>query len=383
MRETPPSYRRPERQRRRRKKQTGRGVFCMLFVILFTVCLTTFLYLDSSFLASKDQDRLGDGSVVEQMVTPDEIDEDVSYFLVAGVDLSSNLTDIIMLVCFDHKAGEAAILQIPRDTFVGNDVPSGKMNAVYGSPKTVQWCETCRKSVPEEELSGEIHTVCGNRTIQKREGRINALMRVISDKLSLPVDHSIVFTIEGFRDLVDAMDGVDVYIPKTMDYGQDGVEAYLEEGMQHLNGVQAEWFVRHRKSYAMGDLGRIQAQRNFFAGFAKKLMSLGLSDYVKLLPAVTDNENITTDMKGTEILGYAMNAKNLTVDDIKIFTLPGEGAWKNGVSYYSCHRDETAALINEYFNPYMEKRSTEDIHFTELGREIEHSSQEGGTLGDY
>ena len=79
----------------------------------FTVCLTSYLYLDSSFLSSKDQDRLGDGSIGGQMVTPDEIKEDVSYFLVAGVDLSTNLTDTIMLVCFDHKAGEASILQIP------------------------------------------------------------------------------------------------------------------------------------------------------------------------------------------------------------------------------------------------------------------------------
>ena len=381
MRDTEPTY--PPRRRRRKKKQTGRGLFCMFFVILFTVCVTVFQYLDSSFLRSRDQDRLGDGSIGGQMVTPDEIDEDVSYFLVAGVDLSSNLTDIIMLVCFDHKAGEAAILQIPRDTYVGDGVPSGKINAIYGSPKTVQWCETCREAVPEGALSGGRHVVCGTQTVQKREGRINALMRTVSEKLSLPVDHSIVFTIEGFRELVDAMDGVDVYIPKTMDYGQDGVEAYLEEGLQHLNGVQAEWFVRHRRSYAMGDLGRIQAQRNFFAGFAKKLMSLGLSDYVKLLPAVTENENITTDMKGTQILGYAMNAKNLTVDNIKIFTLPGEGAWKDGVSYYSCHNDETAELINKYFNPYMDRRSVKDIHFTELGREFAHSTQEGGTLGDY
>ena len=156
-----------------------------------------------------------------------------------------------------------------------------------------------------------------------------------------------------------------------MSYGsleEDGVEVYLEEGVQHLDGVQAEWFVRHRRSYAMGDLGRIQAQRNFFAGFAKKLMSLGMSDYVGLLPAVTENENVTTDMKGTELLGYAMNAKNLSVEDIKIFTLPGEGAWKDGVSYYSCHNDETVQLINEYFNPYMDKLTMKDVHFTELGQ---------------
>lgn len=382
MRETQP--RRPVR--RRRKKQTGRGVFCMLFVILFTVCLTSYLYLDSSFLSSKDQDRLGDGSIGGQMVTPDEIKEDVSYFLVAGVDLSTNLTDTIMLVCFDHKAGEASILQIPRDTYVGEDVPSGKMNAVYGSPKTVQWCERCGVAVPEGALSGDVHVVCGTKTVQKREGRVNALMRMLSEKLSLPIDHSIVFTIEGFRDLVDAMGGVDVYVPTSMSYGsleEDGVEVYLEEGVQHLDGVQAEWFVRHRRSYAMGDLGRIQAQRNFFAGFAKKLMSLGMSDYVGLLPAVTENENVTTDMKGTELLGYAMNAKNLSVEDIKIFTLPGEGAWKDGVSYYSCHNDETVQLINEYFNPYMDKLTMKDVHFTELGRELAASGGQEGTLGDY
>lgn len=112
-------------------------------------------------------------------------------------------------------------------------------------------------------------------------------------------------------------------------------------------------------------------------------MGLGLSDLTKLLPAVTNNENVTSDMKGTEMLGYAMSAKDLSIDSIKIFTLPGEGAWKDGISYYSCHVDETVELLNKYFNPYMDKLTEEDISLEELSREITYPTVEESTLGDY
>mgnify|MGYP004518433893 FL=1 len=174
--------------------------------------------------------------------------EDVSYFLITGTDLSGDLTDIIMVVCFNIKDKTASILQIPRDTYIGNDIDSGKINAVYESAKEGQ-------------------------------SRINVMMKRINDYLGLPVDHYAVISISAFRKIVDVLGGIDVEVPVHM-RANDTEEVWyeFEKGWNHLDGGMAEAFVRHRDSYAMGDLGRVEAQRNFYAAFIKEMLSMSLGE---------------------------------------------------------------------------------------------------------
>ena len=112
--------------------------------------------------------------------------EDVSYFLITGTDLSGDLTDIIMVVCFNIKDKTANILQIPRDTYIGSDIDSGKINAVYESAK------------------------------RKAPSRIDVMMKRINDYLGLPIDHYAVVSILAFRKIVDVLGGIDVEVPVHM-----------------------------------------------------------------------------------------------------------------------------------------------------------------------
>ena len=70
---------------------------------------------------------------------------DKIYCLLLGQ--SENLTDTIMLASYDPKTQEAAILSIPRDTFIGDNKAYAtswdKINAVYqtGVEKHIRRCK--------------------------------------------------------------------------------------------------------------------------------------------------------------------------------------------------------------------------------------------------
>lgn len=272
--------------------------------------------------------------------------EDVSYFLITGTDLSGDLTDIIMVVCFNIKDKTANILQIPRDTYIGSDIDSGKVNAVYESAKDGQ-------------------------------SRINVMMKRINDYLGLPIDHYAVVSISAFRKIVDVLGGIDVEVPIEMDANDtEEVWYHYEKGWNHLNGGMAEAFVRHRDSYVMGDLGRVQTQRNFYAAFIKEMLGMSLGE----MASVADKcyNDIATDMSVGQLLSYASAAKGMSMETISFYAVPGQPGYYSpqGVSrsYYSIHKKEYVELINEYFMPYSDEPLTvDDIKIKELHTEYEPS----------
>ena len=305
----------------------------LVISVLGTTACAALLYMDFS----DSGDAVADMSEISKSQS-----NDVEYFLVAGTDEGENLTDIMMVVCFDLKANKADILQIPRDTFIGVDVPTSKMNAVYGQ-------------APREE----------------GQTNINVMLRRINDYFGLPIDHYITVTLSAFRDIVDAVGGVDVYVPDTIynAFNEDRQYFTFEKGMNHFNGEKAEAFVRHRRSYAMGDLGRVRAQRNFYAAFIKKCLNMS---YTQMATAATSiYDQVSTDMKLVDILAFAKTAQNLKVENIKFHAVPGQsGSYSvNGrkpLSYYSIHKQEYADLINQYFMPYSDPITPESLMIDEL-----------------
>jgi LCP family protein required for cell wall assembly len=342
---------------KRYKKGFIRTVNTLLSVVLAICLLATsacaaLLYMDFSDSGSASAD-------LDSIVKSES--EDVAYFLVAGMDEGETLTDIMMVVCFDMKAGKANILQIPRDTFIGADVPTHKMNAVYGN-------------APREE----------------GQTNINVMLRRINDYFGLPIDHYMTVSLSAFRDIVDAVGGVDVYIPDTI-YGafnEDRDRYTFQAGMNHLNGAQAEAFVRHRKSYAMGDLGRVKAQRNFYAAFIQKCLEMSYSQMTSVATSVYDD--IATDMKLVDILAYAKAAQKLEKNSISFHSVPGQsGTYRvNGgqaLSYYSVHKADYVELVNTNFMPYSagvvaENLMLEELHTTYYESYIEDQSGLDGYL---
>ncbi len=292
--------------------------------------------------------------VVEQQEQPNDLDRpaiqvqvepsthgDVSYFLVIGHDYSDNLTDIMMVLCFDHGQNKASILQIPRDTFIGSDVATGKVNAVYGS-------------------AGE------------GGDKIGTLMARINTHFGLPIDHYVSINIEGFRYLVDAVGGVTVDLPQKLnvDDSVNKENLMIGPGIVKLDGALAEGFIRHRKSYTEGDVGRMKAQRLFFAAFAEKMLNMSGTQMIRV--ATTCFDQVKTDLTVGEMLSYVNEAEELELENISIFSVPGQGfdtvppGLYERLSYYSVYKNYYIDMINENFLPYGPKITAKDIELESL-----------------
>lgn len=329
-------------KRKRNRLLIAVNVLCSFVLILSIIALSGMLMLSARPLDMSQDEPEESGNYEPIKVSTFS---EVSYVLVVGLDESENLTDIIMVMCIDHDKDTVNILQIPRDTFIGTDIPSRKINAVYGNPR-------------------------------KGEAKINALRRRIGSHLGIPLDHYVVFTLEGFRNIVDALGGVEINI--THKNGLK-IENHLTHKFQtigpgpvKLDGVMAEGFIRKRhggeKGYSKGDISRVEAQRIFYAALAKKLKNMSFAQVTSI--ANKCFSEVKTSMSLGEILGYAKELMAIDLENIRILTVPGQGCTYKKTSYYSIHKADYIDLFNTYMNPYGDPISASDIRIRELHKEL-------------
>lgn len=204
-------------------------------------------------------------------------------------------TDTMILVSVDKKTNRIAMLSIPRDTRV--DIPGSGLNKindahVYGGTKLA--CET------------------------------------VSNLLGVPVDYYMLVRFEGFKDIVDALGGVDFEVRQDMDYYPESI--HLKKGQQRLDGDKALQFVRFRE-YPNGDIERAQQQQRFLKALVEQTLQ---SKNVIKLPKLAYNINkySDTNLGLTQMIKLAKAAKGLKGSDIVTQTLPGRFMDINGVSYW-------------------------------------------------
>ncbi|MFO7160421.1 MAG: LCP family protein [[Clostridium] cellulosi] len=267
--------------------------------------------------------------------------EDFSNFLLCGIDNTNSLTDVIMVANFDSKNHKLTLLQIPRDTYVSGDVPSHKYNAVY--------------SHHDKNVSG-----------------METLKAQIENDFGITIDHYAAVTTKGFRKIVDAVGGVDIDVPINMNYDDDeqDLHIHLKKGLQHLNGAKAEQFVRYRKGWSQGDLGRLNAQRIFLAALMQKIKSMSAWEIGTKIVPVVSAPNFLTDLSGYQMLEFYNLAKDINLSDAAVYTMPGEPFSLDGVDYYSVHKDELLEILNAHFVPEGTELSIYDLKIVQMADSV-------------
>ncbi|GGI09615.1 LCP family protein [Egicoccus halophilus] len=108
------------------------------------------------------------------------------------------------------------------------------------------------------------------------EGRINAavqidgpscLVQTVRELSGIPVHHYLEVTFGGFRDVVDAVGGVELCLEEPIDDRDAGID--LPAGCQTLDGRDALGYVRVRK--IDDDFGRIGRQQTFLRALAGRI----------------------------------------------------------------------------------------------------------------
>lgn len=305
MREVDESYQTDEYvepKKRRKLKHPGRFV---VFLITFFICVWMIYTFILSLASGQKFSVLGVSS------------RPVRNIVVAGVDEGGYRTDLILFCQINRNRNEINILQIPRDTKVNNRRNDKKINSAYFSGFDV--------------MSNEIEQVTG-----------------------LSADDYVMVDFDGFSDIIDALGGVKIDVPIRMNYTDptQNLVIDLQPGKQKLNGEEAQMFMRFRKNndgtgYANGDMDRIEAQKILYSAVAEKVMSpVGILRSPAVCTAVM--KNAKTNLGAAELIGVLRDAASC-VGNINFHTLPGEGKYIGGGSYFVYYQNQTKALIDEYF----------------------------------
>ena len=216
---------------------------------------------DPKSLAS-EKDQNGDGilDTVEGGKTRDIVDSPGTDILLLGSDsragsadaakVSGQRADTIMLMHIPKDGSGVYLISIMRDSWV--NIPG------YGSAKV-------------------------NAALNY--GGIGLQVATIEQLLGIKIDHVAEIDFTGFKDLTNAVGGVDVQVPVAF---KTGVWSYTP-GTMHMDGSTALAFVRERYSFAAGDYQRVRNQRAYLRGLYNTLKTQGALSSIGKFKTVVDS----------------------------------------------------------------------------------------------
>lgn len=317
-------------KKERRKKSKAWKVF-KIFLILLIIAL---LVLGGIFAYKVVRNGGGLQGILATSMGHDEYtlkDLDKINFLLVGIsgyEKDYKLADTIMVCSYDPKAQKAAILSIPRDTYVGKNKQkasaSYKINSVY--------------------RNGE---------------NIEGMVESVEDITGLEIDNYLIVDTAALRQLVDAIGGVEFEVPIDMKYDDSTQNLHidLKAGYQKLNGEQAEWLVRFRHNndgttysmeYGDNDIGRMRTQREFIMATMKQTLKPENILHLTQIAGIMF-DNITTNMTFDTIKDYIPYAVSFNTENLQTGTLPGTPELCNKIWIYTVNKKQTKALVEELF----------------------------------
>ncbi|WP_017546705.1 LCP family protein, partial [Nocardiopsis prasina] len=204
------------------------------------------------------------GNITTAQVDTDEWDrptnvEGVLNILVIGSDVRSGENadygaaegerpDTMLIASINVDNGAATLVNLPRDLMV--DLPG---------------CEAAE----------------GYEGMQPQQGMINSAMtfggvgcqwNAVEQVTGVHLDHFLMMDFVGFKDMVDAIGGVEMCIPEPID--DPKAHLVLDAGLQNLDGEDSLGFVRSRYSQGDGsDLSRIDRQQEFMGAMLREVLS--------------------------------------------------------------------------------------------------------------
>ncbi|MFH8975927.1 LCP family protein [Streptomyces sp. NPDC017890] len=220
-----------------------------------------------------------------------------------GRDSGTERSDTTILLHLSAGRDSATAVSLPRDLMV--DVPGcHRPDGSRTEPVFTQF----------NYAFGAGGSACTIRTLEKLTG--------------IRIDHHVVVDFQGFKEMVDALDGVEVCLRKPVD--DKNAELKLPAGRVTLDGEQALGYVRARKSLGDGsDTDRMDRQQRFLGALVDKVQSDDvLLNPVKLYPVLdAATSSLTTDpdlasLRG--LYGLMRGLRGIPTERVQFLTVPRE-----------------------------------------------------------
>jgi len=271
-----------------------------------------------------------DGSRAPDGFTADDRKEQFYTFLIVGIDDGVN-TDTIMVASYDVANNKVNIISIPRDSLVNVTRRIRKINAAF----------------PLGSLRG-----------RGSAGGVAQLQRELKTIIGFIPDFYILIELEAFPRIIDALGGIEVYVPINMRWTDRRQRLHIDirMGLQRLDGENAANFVRYRRGsrgfLTISDYQRIENQQ---AAIRAMVAELTRPWKILSLPVLVDvfNENIHTDLNLGNILWFAEQLfHNFNADTFSMYTIPTIGTSGEPMFYEILDRARIIELVNRTINPY-------------------------------
>ncbi len=263
---------------------------------------------------------------------PAEEEKNDILFLLMGVDAQDidesegTRTDTMMLTSIDLDTGKINIMSIPRDTRTTVQGRQDKINAAHA-------------------YGGPVYAV-----------------KVVGDLLDIDLEYFVKVDYQIVQDVVNSIGGVTVEVPFNMKYrdptAKPPLNINIQKGVQTLDGKNAHDFLRFRHNndltvgYADGDVGRTKAQQYFMKELVKQTMK---PRNLLKLPMLIETyfDNVETNIPIGVMLKGALAANKIDVDLMETATLPGEGSYIGGISFYIHDGAATDEVVRTMFGNYL------------------------------
>lgn len=235
----------------------------------------------------------------------------VMYILAIGADNRSDnylygLADVVRIIRVDFVTPKVTVLSLPRDLWVEipgisdhNDITHGKLNQAYF-------------------YGGE-----GMGYYDGPGAGPGLLARTLDLNYGLRVDHYGAVNMQTFVDIVDAVDGIDIYLETDVDGRpiDDQTEdmGYFYAGEQHFNGDQALRFSRIRKKY--NDFTRQSNQNLVLCSLKDKLLTPSVLPKIPEI-AASFQGSVLTDLSLQQIGQMACLLPKLSSENLIFTSLP-------------------------------------------------------------
>ena len=298
-----------------------------------------------------------DKSQIEEMLLYNNFDKEIdsfdTYLLIGSDERSEKIAetrgeiegkraDVIILGLVEKGTDEITLLSFPRDLLIENNCTNNleRINAAYTKNE------------------------CG--------GRAENLAAAIFSISGIRVDHFASFDFEGFEEIIDSVDGIEVCVDETQ---REGFSFELQKGCQTINGLTTlNWVVSRSTEVLVGekivdkegndisnwrpmpgvsDLSRIERQQYVVMQLINELRNFEsineLYGFINALEnAFVIDENLTIN-RAVDIL---WTFRNIDLSNVKKLTTP--------VNYLTLSDGRQVLVLSETIEDFLNKNSIID-----------------------
>jgi LCP family protein required for cell wall assembly len=241
-------------------------------------------------------------------------------------------TDTIMIASLDTETNEAILFSIPRDLYV--EVPG------HG-----------KRRINIAHVLGETQNYPG--------GGPALLMDTIQQDFGIPLHGYVMINLQGFRDAVDLLGGVDIYVDKEIwdnSYPDDRggeITIHIPAGQQHMDSETLLIYSRTR--HGSDDFDRMARQQKALIALGKKFLSLQMLPQLPQLLQTMSN-TFYTDLSPATIARLATTASQVDPDDVRFVVInreyldPSQRQAGDEPSLLYPDWDKIHSLVDEVFN---------------------------------